>query len=85
MTCHEFRNLLVYLVFGELPRKQRLRVDDHLSQCIGCAAEWADYQQVIRLARQLPRDPLPASLQDQLQALLAKAHQVPARADTPSG
>jgi hypothetical protein len=41
-----------------------------MRQCPPCAGEWADYQRVIHLARQLPPAPLPAALDAQIQALL---------------
>jgi anti-sigma factor RsiW len=70
MSCREFRHLLVYLAFGDLPADQQGRIDEHLRQCAACAAEWRDYQQVVRLARQLPPTPLPAGVEDRFQILV---------------
>jgi anti-sigma factor RsiW len=70
MTCRGFYALSVYLAFGDLPEKQRGGVEEHLRHCPNCDATWQDYQQVIRLARQLPAVPLPPGLSARLQILL---------------
>jgi anti-sigma factor RsiW len=70
VTCREFRDLAVYLAFGDLPAEHRLRAEEHLRECPACAAGWRDYQEVTRLARQLAAEPLPPEVEARLRALL---------------
>jgi anti-sigma factor RsiW len=70
MTCREFRDLFVYLAFGDLSAEHRQRIEGHLQTCPACAAEWRDYREITRLAQQLPATPLPAELENRLQELL---------------
>jgi hypothetical protein len=70
MTCREFRGLLVYIAFGDLPPEQLRSAKGHLKQCLTCAAEWRDYQNITQLARQLAPAPLPPELEGRLQSLL---------------
>jgi anti-sigma factor RsiW len=70
MKCRECRDLLIYLAYGDLPPEHQRRMDDHLRQCIPCAAGWRDYQEVKRLAQQLPAPPLPPDVEKRLQKLL---------------
>jgi anti-sigma factor RsiW len=72
MTCREWQQQLGDLAAGDLDPGQARRCREHVRQCKGCARDWADYQRVRRLARQLPVDPLPDGLARQLQALLAQ-------------
>jgi len=70
MTCREFRDLLIYLAFGDLPAEQQRRADEHVGSCAHCAAEWGDYQRVKHLAGQLPSPLVPPDVECRLQAWL---------------
>jgi anti-sigma factor RsiW len=70
VTCREFRDLSVYLAFGDLPPEHRLRAEEHLRECPSCAADWRDYQEVRRLAWLLTAEPLPPEVEARLRALL---------------
>ncbi len=70
MSCREFRDLLVYLAYGDLSGEHQRRMDDHLRQCTSCAAEWRDYQEVRRLAQELPPPTLPPYVEARLKKLI---------------
>jgi hypothetical protein len=73
MTCREWQELLADLAAGELDAMQTRRCRDHVRRCGACARDWADYQRVRCLARQLPAEPLPDALALRLQALILQA------------
>jgi anti-sigma factor RsiW len=81
VTCRQFRELLVYLAFGDLEPELRARAEAHLPSCPTCAAEWRGYQEVVRLARLLPDGPLPPVLEQHLRGLLEAVRPTAPEAD----
>jgi anti-sigma factor RsiW len=75
MTCREFQQLFLALAFDDLAAEQRGRAHAHLRQCPPCAHQWAGYQQVIALARQLTDTPIPAEVSERVRAALARREQ----------
>jgi anti-sigma factor RsiW len=73
MTCREWQELLADLASGDLDAVQTRRCRAHLRRCGACGRDWADYQRVRRLARQLSEEPLPDALALRLQALILQA------------
>jgi anti-sigma factor RsiW len=70
MTCRKLVELLIDFVSGELPPEHRALAEKHLSTCPPCVAYLHSYQVTIRLTRQLPCHPLPASLKERLMEAL---------------
>jgi anti-sigma factor RsiW len=70
MTCRQLVELLIDFVSGELPEADRALVKKHLDDCPPCLVYLETYQLTIRVSRQLPPHPLPASLLEQLAACL---------------
>jgi anti-sigma factor RsiW len=71
MTCRVMTQLLIDFVSGELPPEHHAQVEQHLQACPPCVAYLQTYQHTIRLARQLPCEPLPPELDQRLRAALA--------------
>ncbi|HZU36253.1 MAG TPA: zf-HC2 domain-containing protein [Gemmataceae bacterium] len=78
MTCRELIQLLIDFVSGELPPEHQALVQQHLQTCPPCVAYLQTYQHTIRLARQLPCQPLPPDLDRRLRAALAEIKAMPA-------
>jgi anti-sigma factor RsiW len=71
ITCRELAALLVEFASpDQVPAEHRERVEQHLFRCPSCVAYVESYHLTIRLARQLPRAPLPSHLAQRLRALL---------------
>jgi hypothetical protein len=81
MKCRQFHDLLVYLAYLDLPLEHQRRMDDHLRHCTGCAAEWHEYQEVKRLAKQLPPSPVPPDMESRLRKVIDLAPRAAAGRD----
>jgi anti-sigma factor RsiW len=68
ITCRRLAELLLEYVEKELAAEQSKEVSLHLLDCPCCIAFAESYREVIRLARQLPRVPLPEKLLASLRA-----------------
>jgi anti-sigma factor RsiW len=77
ITCRELLDLLFDYTSGDLLVEQQVGVEQHLSSCGRCAAFVESYRLIIRMARQLPRSPLPPHLERQLRALLQESEAAP--------
>jgi anti-sigma factor RsiW len=65
--------MLLEYVEKELAAEHVKEVRHHLDACPRCVAYADSYREVIRLARQLPRLPLPAELLARLRAAATRA------------
>lgn len=72
INCRDFAQLLIDFVSGELPPEHHAQVEQHLQACPPCVTYLQTYQQTIRLARKLPCQPLPPTLDQRLRAALAQ-------------
>ncbi len=70
MTCRELVEALFDLAAGQLAPEHREHAERHLQRCPECVAYLESYRLTVRMARQLPRPPLPPRLARQLQSLL---------------
>lgn len=53
------REMLSVYIDGELPSRDRARVEDHLAECADCAWELETLRQTVDLVGQLPKVPVP--------------------------
>jgi hypothetical protein len=75
ITCRELAELLVdFASLDQVPAGYREHVEQHLCRCPSCVAYLESYHLTIRLARRLPRTPLPTHLAQRLRALLEEGH-----------
>jgi hypothetical protein len=63
ITCRQLAELLLDVESGEIVLEHREHVEQHLRVCSSCVAYLESYQLTIRMARQLPRPPLPPHLE----------------------
>jgi hypothetical protein len=64
LNCRTAGRLFVDFFAEDLPTEYRELLEEHLAECPSCLALAESYRAVIRLARQLPRVPLPPELLD---------------------
>jgi predicted anti-sigma-YlaC factor YlaD len=73
ISCRQLAELLFDFSYDQIPLQQRACVEQHLCVCSSCVAYVESYRRLIRLARQLPRAPLPPHLAEKIRALLEEA------------
>lgn len=71
ISCKQLVDLMLDFDDGSLSPPMHLDVEEHLMTCSSCVAYLQSYRLTVRLARQLPADPLPQSLEARLQEILA--------------
>jgi hypothetical protein len=76
MRCERVRDLLPGIVDGSTVATRLTRV--HVSRCLRCQAELAQYRRLRRAARSLADDPPPAP-PDLLEMILSRVEELPAR------
>ena len=54
MNCEKYKKLFSSYLDGDLSIVERRRFEDHLAECEGCAAEFAEFKKVVALAAKLP-------------------------------
>ena len=57
LMCQEFVELVTDYLEGALPRRERKRMDAHLSACDGCSAYLEQMRVTIRTLGRLPEEP----------------------------
>lgn len=68
MRCDEARGRLEAAFDGALEASERVRVDAHREECLGCAKAWEDLHAVRRLVRAAP--PPPSALWERIESSL---------------
>jgi len=72
MTCREFAEILIDFVSGEIAEDQRSLVEEHLGACQHCVVYAETYRLTTVVARNLPKDALPAHCEQRLRARIEK-------------
>ena len=72
MTCRELLEVLLDFVSGELTQEEVQCIEQHLDKCPPCAVFLHTYRLTIRLARQLPSNPLPPSCEERLRMAVSE-------------
>jgi anti-sigma factor RsiW len=70
ITCREFVEQLSEFVSDQLPAPLHRTVTQHLRCCSSCHAYLESFRLTVRLARKLPRPPLPERLASSLKSIL---------------
>ena len=74
MTCREVADFLMTYLDGELPDRQRVAFEGHLSTCPECVAYLQSYRQAVQLGKGAfadPDAPAPTEVPEELvQAIL---------------
>jgi len=83
LSQHVRGNLSAYC-HGELPEEESRRVAEHLIGCQRCRREYEEIKLGVKLAEQLPRVPLPASLWSEIEAALVERSRPDASPRKPS-
>jgi len=60
MACRELVELITDYLDGELPEHDRVRLEDHLAKCDGCASYLEQMRATIELTGVLTEDQIPA-------------------------
>ena len=60
MACMELVELITDYLDGELPEHDRVRLEDHLAKCDGCASYLEQMRATIELTGVLTEDQIPA-------------------------
>ncbi len=66
LRCKELTELVTDHLEGQMPLAEGVSVSLHLSSCQHCSAYLGQMKAVVRLLRQLPADPSPPRVGDQL-------------------
>ena len=66
LTCQEFVELVTDYLEGELPAAQRLRFEQHLAGCDGCAAYLSQMRKTIQLTGQLTEQQIEPEAKEKL-------------------
>ena len=66
LSCKELTELATDYLEKDLPWRERLRVQVHLSMCRHCRRYLDQMRMVIALLRGLPREPVPPNLLEKL-------------------
>jgi anti-sigma factor RsiW len=56
MTCRELTDFIVDYVEGGLPTRERAEFDGHLAACADCATYLRNYEETIRLGKDVCRE-----------------------------
>ncbi|HKN00818.1 MAG TPA: zf-HC2 domain-containing protein [Candidatus Binataceae bacterium] len=74
ITCRQFVSSLGDYAAGETSRRNRARLEDHLTGCARCAAYLRSYLETVKLAKTaIDSEPTPAALPEELvRSILAR-------------
>ena len=66
LACRDLVDIVTDYLEGALPRRQRARVERHLSECSGCSAYLDQMRETIRLTGRLRDGDIPRPVRDAL-------------------
>lgn len=66
MTCKEFVEIVTDYLEGSMTFWERLRFHLHLGLCFGCRVYLQQMKRAIHTLRQLPQEPVPPAVREQL-------------------
>ena len=59
MTCRRFKKDMLMDIYGELNKKERRRLEEHLARCASCREEFEANRKVLSSLEQAPAEPAP--------------------------
>ena len=72
MHCHQLQQLLVDYLDGEMDRKTRRDLEEHLKDCIPCQQFIETYKTTIKITKKVEPAEMPLELKDRLRTFIKK-------------
>lgn len=74
LSCREVTELVSDYLEGDLPRRERLRVQVHILMCRYCRRYLSQMRKVVGILRGLPAEPAPPEVLDKLLPQFREKH-----------